>query len=49
MKALVNGHLSLDGVAAVMRCDATRAARLVDDLQREGLVVRCDGSLRLPG
>jgi A/G-specific adenine glycosylase len=48
MKALVVGHVSMDRVAAVMRCDATRARRLVDDLEREELVVRCGEALQLP-
>ena len=48
MKALVDGQVSIDRIAAVMRCDATRAARLVDDLQREELVVRCGEALQLP-
>ena len=48
MRALVDGHVSVDRVAAVMRCDAARAARLVDDLQREELVVRCGEALQLP-
>jgi A/G-specific adenine glycosylase len=49
MKALVDGHVSMDQVAAVMKSDATRAARLVDDLRREQLVVQCGEALHLPG
>ena len=49
MKALVDGRVSMDRVAAVMRCDAARAARLIDDLQREKLVVQCGEALHLPG
>jgi A/G-specific adenine glycosylase len=48
MKALVDGQVSMDRVAAVMRCDATRAARLAEDLQHEELVVRCGDALQLP-
>ena len=48
MKALVDGYVSVDRVAAVMRCDAARASRLVDDLQREQLVVQCGEVLHLP-
>jgi A/G-specific adenine glycosylase len=49
MKALVDGPVPLDRVAAVMRCDATRAARLVGDLQREDLVQQRGPVLQLPG
>ena len=48
MKALVDGPVPMDRVAAVMRCDATRAARLVSDLQREDLVQQRRQSLQLP-
>jgi A/G-specific adenine glycosylase len=49
MKALVDGEVSIGRAAAVMRCDTTRAARLVDDLRRERLVVQCGEALHLPG
>ena len=48
MKALTDGPVSIDRIAAVMRCDATRAARLVGDLQREELVVQCGEAVQLP-
>jgi len=48
MRALVDGRVPIDRVASVMKCDATRAARLVDDLQREQLVVQCGEVLHLP-
>jgi A/G-specific adenine glycosylase len=49
MKALVDGPVPMSRVAAVMTCEARRAARLVDDLQRERLVVQCGEALHLPG
>lgn len=49
MRALVDGPVPVDRVAAVMRCDASRAERLINDLQREELVVRHRHALRLPG
>lgn len=49
INALVDGHVPIDRVASVMQCDATRAARLVDDLQHEQLVVQCGEALQLPG
>jgi A/G-specific adenine glycosylase len=48
LKALTSGPVRYEEVAAVMHCDAARAERLVDDLTREGLVVRRDRALRLP-
>jgi len=48
MRALVEGRVPVGRVAAVMMCDAARAARLVDDLQRERLVVQCGEALHLP-
>ena len=48
MKAVVDGPVSMDRIAVVMRCDATRAARLVGDLQRENLVVRRGQAVQLP-
>ncbi|MFZ4719194.1 MAG: A/G-specific adenine glycosylase [Ilumatobacteraceae bacterium] len=48
MKALTAAPVRVDRAAAVMGCDAVRAARLVDDLVRDGLVVRGDGALVLP-
>ncbi len=48
MKALADGPVSVRRVTAVMRCDATRAARLLGDLQREGLVAQRGGAVQLP-
>jgi A/G-specific adenine glycosylase len=48
MKALADGPVPVERVAAVMRCDAARAARLAGDLQREDLVVQRGQALRLP-
>jgi A/G-specific adenine glycosylase len=48
MNALADGPVSVKRVAAVMRCDAARAARLAGDLQREDLVVQHGQVLQLP-
>jgi A/G-specific adenine glycosylase len=48
LKALTSGPVRYGEVASVMHCEATRAERLVDDLTRDGLVVRRDRALRLP-
>jgi A/G-specific adenine glycosylase len=48
LQALVNAPIGSERVATVMRCDESRAARLVADLEREGLVVRRERMLRLP-
>ena len=40
LKALVAGPVRADRCAGVMGCDDARATRLVDALEREGLVVR---------
>lgn len=49
MQALTVGAVGVSAVAEVMARDATTSARLVDDLCREGLVVRDRDALRLPG
>lgn len=48
MKALVAGPVEGERLAAVMACEAGRAARLAADLVDEGLVVRIGLALRLP-
>ena len=48
MGALVEAPVAMDRVAEVMRCDNARAARLVDGLRREELVVLCGDVLQLP-
>jgi A/G-specific adenine glycosylase len=48
LAALGKAPLGLDRSPAVMRCDAPRAHRLVDDLVDEGLVVRRGSKLQLP-
>lgn len=48
MKALVARPVSTEGLAEVMGCDADRATRLADDLQREGLLVAMRNAVRLP-
>jgi A/G-specific adenine glycosylase len=48
MKALVAGPVAHDRVAAVMGCDADRAARLTADMRREGLVITDGLAVRLP-
>ena len=48
MKALVDGPVSMDRLAAVMRCDVERAVRLAGDLQREDLVQQRGQALQLP-
>ena len=48
MAALVDGGVRIDDVARVMRCEAERAERLADALQRDGLVVMQDGWILLP-
>jgi len=49
MQALTVGAVGVSAAAEVMARDATTSARLVDDLCREGLVVRDRDALRLPG
>ncbi len=48
LKALSDGPVGVERLAAVMGCDTHRAHRLVDDLDREGLVVRLARVVRLP-
>jgi A/G-specific adenine glycosylase len=48
MQALSAGPVERDRLADMMRCDATRAARLADALVGEGLVVDVGLALRLP-
>jgi A/G-specific adenine glycosylase len=48
MKALTAGPVGCEQVPAVMRCEARRAGRLANDLEREGLVVRDGTALCLP-
>ncbi|MBK5330628.1 MAG: A/G-specific adenine glycosylase [Ilumatobacteraceae bacterium] len=48
MNALADGPVPMKLVAAVMACDAARAARLAGDLQREDLVVQHGQALQLP-
>jgi A/G-specific adenine glycosylase len=48
MGALVEAPVAMDRVTEVMRCDSARAARLVDGLRREELVVLCGDVLQLP-
>jgi len=49
MRRLVDGDLSVREASQVMCVDDERAARLVQALLADGLVERCDGTLRLPG
>jgi A/G-specific adenine glycosylase len=48
MKALVEGPIAGDRLAAVMRCDADRAVALASDMEREGLVATVGLAIRLP-
>ena len=48
LKALGNGPVQPDRCAVVMDCDPARAMRLVDELEREGLLVKSRRTLRLP-
>ncbi len=48
MKALLAGPVAVDRLAAVMGCEADRAARLASDLEREGLIIATGIALRLP-
>lgn len=48
LASLTDAPLPPDRSASVMRCEASRADRLVDDLVREGLVVRRGSRLQLP-
>ena len=48
LKALTDGPVSADRCAVVMDCDNARAMRLVDELEREGLLVKSLCTLRLP-
>ncbi|MDA2946323.1 MAG: A/G-specific adenine glycosylase [Actinomycetota bacterium] len=49
LRALVSGELSLREAAAVMERSPAESAEIVDGLISDGLVVRTDGRLRLPG
>lgn len=48
MKALIEGPVSTEGLAAVMGCESERATRLAGDLQREGLLVATRIAVCLP-
>jgi len=48
LRELAGSIVRTEDAGAVMRCDHARAARLVDTLVADGLVVASDGVLRLP-
>jgi A/G-specific adenine glycosylase len=48
MKSLTAGPVTTGQLPTLMRCDAARACRLTNDLEREGLVVRVGLAVRLP-
>lgn len=48
LKALADGPVRYERLTGVMECDAARAERLADDLERDGLVVRRGRALQLP-
>ncbi len=48
LEALMHGPVASEQVAAVMGCDASRAARLAGDMEREGLIVTIGLAVQLP-
>ena len=48
MRSLTAGPVTTEQLPVVMRCEAARAGRLTNDLEREGLVVRVELAVCLP-